>query len=104
MDEKIIEISFNIIAHAGDAKGLAFEAIKEAKEGNIEAARECIKKSKEGMVVAHRFQTELIQNEASGNKTEMSVILVHAQDHLMNAMNFQQLAEEFIDLYERLER
>lgn len=104
MDEKTIEISFNIIAHAGDAKGLAFEAIKEAKEGNIEAARECIKKSKEGMVVAHRFQTELIQNEASGNKTEMSVILVHAQDHLMNAMNFQQLAEEFIDLYERLEK
>lgn len=104
MDEKIIEISFNIIAHAGDAKGLAFEAIREAKEGNIEAARECIKKSKEGMVVAHRFQTELIQNEASGNKTEMSVILVHAQDHLMNSMNFQQLAEEFIDLYERLEK
>ncbi|MGL5328334.1 MAG: PTS lactose/cellobiose transporter subunit IIA, partial [Peptostreptococcaceae bacterium] len=27
-----------------------------------------------------------------------------AQDHLMNAMNFQQLAEEFIDVYERLER
>ena len=104
MDEKIIEISFNIIAHAGDAKGLAFEAIREAKAGNIEAARENIKKSKEGMVVAHRFQTELIQGEASGNKTEMSVILVHAQDHLMNAMNFQQLAEEFIDLYERLEK
>ncbi|MGL4912063.1 MAG: PTS lactose/cellobiose transporter subunit IIA [Romboutsia sp.] len=104
MDEKIIEISFNIIAHAGDAKGLAFEAIREAKSGNIEAARENIKKSKEGMVVAHRFQTELIQGEASGNKTEMSVILVHAQDHLMNAMNFQQLAEEFIDLYERLEK
>lgn len=103
MDEKIIEISFNIIAHAGDAKGLAFEAIREAKAGDIEAARESIKKSKEGMVVAHRFQTELIQGEASGNKTEMSVILVHAQDHLMNAMNFQQLAEEFIDLYERLE-
>ncbi|MGX4601033.1 PTS lactose/cellobiose transporter subunit IIA [Faecalimicrobium sp. JNUCC 81] len=102
MDEKIIEISFNIIAHAGDAKGLAFEAIREAKAGNIEAARENIVKSKEGMVVAHRFQTELIQNEASGNKTEMSVILVHAQDHLMNAMNFQQLAEEFIDLYERI--
>ncbi|WP_042277830.1 PTS lactose/cellobiose transporter subunit IIA [Faecalimicrobium dakarense] len=102
MDEKIIEISFNIIAHAGDAKGLAFEAIREAKAGNIEAARENIAKSKEGMVVAHRFQTELIQNEASGNKTEMSVILVHAQDHLMNAMNFQQLAEEFIDLYERI--
>lgn len=102
MDEKIIEISFNIIAHAGDAKGLAFEAIKEAKKGNIEAARTHLAEAKEGMTKAHRFQTELIQNEANGNKTEMSVILVHAQDHLMNAMNFQQIAEEFIDLYETI--
>lgn len=103
MDEKIFEISFGIIGHAGDAKSIAFDAISEAKKGNIEVAREKIQESKEVMLKAHRFQTELIQNEASGNKTEMSVILVHAQDHLMNAMNFQQLAEEFIDLYERLE-
>ncbi|MDU4935752.1 MAG: PTS lactose/cellobiose transporter subunit IIA [Peptostreptococcaceae bacterium] len=41
------------------------------------------------MQKAHRYQTELIQNEAQGNKTEMSVILVHAQDHIMNAMNYQ---------------
>ena len=103
MDDKMIEISFGIIGFAGDAKGLAFEAIREAKQGNIEKARELIIESKEGIHKAHKFQTELIQSEASGNKTEMSVILVHAQDHLMNAMNFQQLAEEFIDLYERLE-
>ncbi|RDY25610.1 PTS lactose/cellobiose transporter subunit IIA [Romboutsia weinsteinii] len=103
MSEKIFEISFGIISYAGDAKGLAFEAISLAKEGKIDEARETMIKSKEGITKAHRFQTELIQGEASGNKTEMSVILVHAQDHLMNAMNFQQLADEFIDLYERIE-
>mgnify|MGYP001088427925 FL=1 len=81
----------------------SFEAIKEAKSGNIDKARECIEKSKESIHKAHKFQTELIQNEANGNKTEISVILIHAQDHLMTAMNFQQLAEEFIDVYERLE-
>lgn len=100
MDEKMIEISFGIIGHAGDAKGIAFEAIAEAKKGNIELAHEKLKESKEVMVQAHKFQTELIQREASGEKTDMSVILVHAQDHLMNAMNFQQLAAEFVDLYE----
>lgn len=103
MDEKMIEISFGIIGYAGDAKGLAFEAISESKKGNIEKARDLIKESKETIQKAHKYQTELIQNEAQGSKTEMSVILVHAQDHLMNAMNFQQLSEEFIDLYERLE-
>ncbi|CZR99076.1 Lichenan-specific phosphotransferase enzyme IIA component [Clostridioides difficile] len=62
-----------------------------------------LKESKEVINKAHRYQTELIQNEASGNKTEMSVILVHAQDHLMNAMNFQQLAEEIVDLHLKLQ-
>ncbi|MGL6106879.1 PTS lactose/cellobiose transporter subunit IIA [Romboutsia sp.] len=103
MDEKIFELSFNIIGFAGEAKGIAFEAIAEAKKGNIEEARAKLKESKEVMVKAHRFQTELIQNEANGNKTDMSVILVHAQDHLMTTMNYQMLAEEFVDLYERLE-
>lgn len=102
MDEKMIEISFGIIGFAGDAKSLAFEAINEAKNGNIEVAREKLKESKEVMVKAHKFQTELIQNEAQGNKTDMSVILVHSQDHLMTTMTFQQLASEFVDLYERL--
>ncbi len=103
MDEKIFEISFSIISVAGDAKSLAFEAINEAKLGNIDKANEIIQKSKDEMVKAHRFQTELIQKEASGEKTEVGVILIHAQDHLMNAMNFIQLAQEFIDVYDRLE-
>ncbi|MGL5329923.1 MAG: PTS lactose/cellobiose transporter subunit IIA, partial [Peptostreptococcaceae bacterium] len=98
MDEKMIEISFGIIGFAGDSKGMAYEAIRESKQGNIEKARELIQESKETIQQAHRYQTELIQSEAQGNKTDMSVILVHAQDHLMNAMNFQQLAEEFIDV------
>ncbi|XAM37011.1 Lichenan-specific phosphotransferase enzyme IIA component [Terrisporobacter petrolearius] len=33
------------------------------------------------MVKAHKFQIKLIQREASGEKTDMSVMLVHSQDH-----------------------
>lgn len=104
MDDKMIEISFGIIGFSGDAKGMAYEAIRESKKGNISKAKELIIESKNTIQNAHRYQTELIQNEAMGNKTEMSVILVHSQDHLMDAINFQQLAEEFIDVYERLEK
>lgn len=103
MEEKMVEIVFGIIAHAGDGKGLAVEAIREAKTGNIEKARELIAQSKEEMHKAHKFQTELIQQEAGGEKVEVGVLLIHAQDHLMTALNFQLLAEEFVDLYERLE-
>lgn len=102
MDEKTLEISFSIISFAGDSKSLALESIKEAKNGNIDEAREILKRSKEQMVKAHEFQMNLIQNEASGNKMELGILLIHAQDHLMNAITFQDLAGEFIDLYETL--
>lgn len=101
-NEELMEISFGLIANAGEAKGLAFDALSKAKEGNFEEAKELINKSREEMHKAHAFQTKLITEEAQGNSVEMNVLLVHAQDHLMNAMNFQQLADEFIVVYERL--
>ncbi|WP_042273281.1 PTS lactose/cellobiose transporter subunit IIA [[Clostridium] dakarense] len=103
MDEKIFELSFEIISFAGNAKSIAFDAISKAKAGEIEKARELLKESKEEVNKAHRCQTSLIQKEACGEKVEMSVVLIHAQDHLMNTMNFQMLAEEIIDLYERID-
>lgn len=103
MSEKIFELSFEIIAFAGNAKGMAFEAISKAKTGDIDGARELLKESKDELNKAHRCQTSLIQKEACGDKVEVGVVLVHAQDHLMNTMNYQMLAEEIIDLYERLD-
>ncbi|WP_243155208.1 PTS lactose/cellobiose transporter subunit IIA [Romboutsia sp. CE17] len=32
MDDKMIEISFGIIGFSGDAKGMAYEAIRESKK------------------------------------------------------------------------
>lgn len=100
MDEKIFEIAFGIIGHAGDAKSTAHEALAEAKAGNFEKAKELLAEASETLNKAHRFQTELIQAEASGEKTEMGVVLVHSQDHLMTTMNFLALAKEFVDMYE----
>ncbi|MGL4362921.1 MAG: PTS lactose/cellobiose transporter subunit IIA [Cellulosilyticaceae bacterium] len=103
MDDKMVEIVFGIIAHAGDGKGQAMEAIRAAKKGDIEGARKMLQSSKEEMHKAHVFQTDLIQKEAGGEKFDIGILMIHAQDHLMTALNFQLLAEEIIDLYERLE-
>lgn len=96
----MIQISFGIIAHAGDAKSLVKQALKLAKKEKLEEARQLIKEAEETLVKAHRIQTELIQAEAKGNKTDMSVVLVHSQDHLMTTMNYLQLATEIIDMYD----
>ena len=99
MNEKIFEISFGIIGHAGDAKSTAHEALAEAKEGNFEKARELLKEAGETLNKAHRFQTELIQAEATGEKTEMGVVLVHSQDHLMTTLLLQDIIENLLDIY-----
>ena len=62
-----------------------------------------MKLASEEISAAHRIQTDLIQEEARGNHTEISLLLVHAQDHLMNAITVKELAEEFITLHKRVE-
>lgn len=78
------------------------EAIAAAKQGNFTQAREKLKEAGEALNEAHHFQTTLIQNEVRGQKFEMSLLMVHAQDHLMNAITVKDLAGEVVDLYEHL--
>lgn len=92
-------ISFGIIAHAGDARSYAFGALAAAKAGNFEEAAELLKQSDAAAVEAHHMQTDLLINEANGNKTQVDVLLVHAQDHLMTSMLAVELVKELIELY-----
>nr|WP_273380519.1 PTS lactose/cellobiose transporter subunit IIA [Symbiobacterium thermophilum] len=96
------EISFHIILHGGNARSLAMEAIKHAKIGEFDLAEQKIEEANEEMRKAHRFQTDLIQEEARGEKIEIRILLIHAQDHLMNAMTVIDLAQEIIELYKKL--
>ena len=97
------EIIMNLIVHSGEVRSYSMEAIKAAKQGNIKEARELIEKADKEEGESHKVQTSLIQNEAAGNKVEVSLLLVHAQDHLMTSMTLKSLAVEFIDLYERIQ-
>ena len=98
------ETIFGLISHSGDAKSLLMEAIGAAKEGDFEKATEKIKEASEKLNLAHQVQTSLIQAEAGGEKQEASLLLIHAQDHLMNAILLKDLATEFIDLYRKIEK
>jgi len=98
LEEQIMQI----ILYSGNAKSTAFEAIQAAKENNFEQANELIEKANVEMSNAHRVQTFLIQSEIRGEKVESSLLLIHAQDHLMNAITFKDLAGEFIALYEAM--
>ena len=96
------EIIMNLILHSGEVRSYSMEAIQAAKRGNIEEAKELIKKADKEQVESHKVQTSLIQNEAAGNKAEVSLLLVHAQDHLMTSITEINLIKEMIDLRKEL--
>ena len=99
--QAIFDISFQIICSSGEARSMAMEAISLAKEGKIEEARQMLADARTEINKAHKHQTNLITSEANGEKNEVSVLLIHSQDHLMNGMTVLDMAGEFIDLYER---
>ena len=102
--EQIIEAAFQIIMFSGNARSMAMESLAIAREGKYEEARQMLTDARTEINQAHRFQTNLIQAEANGEKNEISVLLIHSQDHLMNGMTVLDMAEEFINLYELVKK
>ncbi|WP_037029341.1 PTS lactose/cellobiose transporter subunit IIA [Psychrilyobacter atlanticus] len=94
--------AMGLVGNSGEARSLAFEAIKKAKDGKYDEAREMLEKAKKKSLLAHETQTELICAEADGKKMEMGLLMVHAQDHLMTSILARDLAAEIIDLHEKL--
>lgn len=95
-------IVFSIISNAGDASAKFLTAIKEAENGNFQEADELMKTGDENLLKAHKVQTEMIQKEINGEKYEMGILMVHAQDHLMNAILLKDLASSMIKLHKKI--
>lgn len=78
------------------------EAIALAKGQAFSQANEKFEEGQASLRLAHQSQTDLLTQEASGDKVELSLLLLHAQDHLMNAMTIRDFCQEFIELYQQL--
>jgi PTS system cellobiose-specific IIA component len=97
----VLETAMSIIAGAGDSKSYSMEAIYKAREGNYEEAYLSLDKAVEALKDTHSIQTGLISKEIQGEQTEITLLMVHAQDHLMSAVMFKDLATEFVKMYEK---
>ena len=96
-------VAMGLIGHAGESKSYSFQALREAKTGNFTEADNYIKQANEEMLKAHEIQTDLITKEAGGEKIDLGLIMIHAQDHLMNAMLASELIDELIELHRKLQ-
>lgn len=98
-----MEVVMGIIMQAGNAKAAAMQAIQAAKKGDFEKADEFIHQANEALVNAHNVQTDMLTKEAQGHHVHVDLYMVHAQDHLMTAITFIDLAKEVVELYKTLD-
>ncbi|MCL6354819.1 PTS lactose/cellobiose transporter subunit IIA [Pectobacterium parmentieri] len=90
-----------IIVNAGQSRSLCFEALHAARKGNIDEAKNLLKEADGYARKAHHMQTQLIEQDAGEARQPMTLIMVHAQDHLMTSLLARELSEEIIHLYQR---
>ncbi|WP_125702243.1 PTS lactose/cellobiose transporter subunit IIA [Lacticaseibacillus daqingensis] len=91
-----------LISSAGESRAKAFQALQAARKRDYDAAHAFLKEAATVDVEAHNIQTQLIQAELSegGDKPEINLLMVHAQDHYMTAQLARDLVEEMILILE----
>ncbi|EJG1086788.1 PTS lactose/cellobiose transporter subunit IIA [Vibrio parahaemolyticus] len=99
IDEETI---MGLIIASGSAKSFAMEALAKARNGEFDAAEELLGEAKEALNEAHLVQTKLIESDAGEGKVKASLVLVHAQDHLMTSILCHDMAKEMIEMYKQI--
>ncbi|MDB2181480.1 PTS N,N'-diacetylchitobiose transporter subunit IIA [Citrobacter farmeri] len=100
--EELEEVVMGLIINSGQARSLAYAALKQAKQGDFDAAKMMMEQSRMALNEAHLVQTKLIEGDQGEGKMKVSLVLVHAQDHLMTSMLARELVTELIELHEKL--
>lgn len=94
------QIVMELVVNGGNARSMAMKAITAAQSKNYELAAENIQQCNLALNRAHEFQTGILQDEAGeSGQTPISLIMVHGQDHLMNAITIRDLAIQMIEMY-----
>lgn len=92
------ELVMELLINAGQARSDAMEAIRCAGQKDWQGATKLMARSESACLQAHKIQTALISQDEGCGKIEV----IHAQDHLMNAILCQDLAREIISLRKEL--
>ena len=100
--EELEEVVMGLIINSGQARSLAYAALKQAKQGDFAAAKTMMEQSRTALNEAHLVQTKLIESDQGEGKMKGSLVLVHAQDHLMTSMLARELVAELIELHEKM--
>ena len=101
MREEFELICMQMITNSGSAKSSYIEAIQKAKDKDFEGAERLMEEGDQFFSEAHGVHGNLLAKEASGEKVEFALILMHAEDQMASTEMAKVLAREIIELYQK---
>ncbi|MBP1046308.1 PTS lactose/cellobiose transporter subunit IIA [Enterococcus sp. BWM-S5] len=92
-----------IIVYAGNARSLAMQSIRASKQGERLEAGRLMTEAESNLKEAHHTHAKIL-SAASDEQTQidLTLFMVHGEDHLMSAITTIDLAKEFKDVHEEL--
>lgn len=106
MVEEILEITpediFGLIALSGDAKASYHTALHLLRENKVDEAEAEVTKADSILNQAHAIQTKFVTLEAQGKSARVGVLMVHAQDHLMNTILVKELLDHMMHMQKEI--
>ncbi|MBE6468661.1 MAG: PTS lactose/cellobiose transporter subunit IIA [Coriobacteriaceae bacterium] len=95
-DEEVVS---KLIVPAGTARSSAIQAVAAAREGRFAEADALIAAGDAAINEAHEHQSDEIRELLNGKAPEpVTLIMVHGQDHVMNAIATLDLARQIVGL------
>ncbi|WP_214811032.1 PTS lactose/cellobiose transporter subunit IIA [Exiguobacterium sp. s127] len=99
-EQTMEQVAFMMILHSGNARSTIREAIEVYKEESFEAFGRLLTDAREQLQEAHQIHFGQVQKEASGEPTTLSLLLLHAEDHLMSTQTMLDLTSGLVEMME----
>ncbi|WP_214805347.1 MULTISPECIES: PTS lactose/cellobiose transporter subunit IIA [unclassified Exiguobacterium] len=99
-EQTMEQVAFMMILHSGNARSTIREAIEVYKEESFEAFERLLTDAREQLKEAHQIHFGQVQKEASGEPTTLSLLLLHAEDHLMSTQTMLDLTSGLVEMME----
>lgn len=103
MSEQQVEAAMSIILAAGEARVKCKEALEAVNASDAALADTKMKEAQKKIAEAHGVQTDAIQAETRGEKSEYSLLFTHAQDTLMTIYSEINLIKQLIAVITNLQ-
>ena len=102
--EQISQVAMQVITYAGMAKSSYLEALKYYRENDQTAYEQSLSNGDESFTQAHEAHLQLLQQEMNTQEPQITMLMAHAEDQLMNAETTKIMAEEIIKLSLRIKK